>query len=272
MFPRPGSSDAAPLETCGLERRAVCPHTPQLRLNIRPVLPWRVLALSRRSFLVLLLVATLAMNGCTTSVPPHTEAEAIVERAGTTIDILKRRDAEPGPTFRSNLRNARGILIFPDVFKAAVGIGGQGGSGILLVRDSRGRWSYPAFYTLGGGSVGFQLGATSAQLVFILRSEGAVRAVIRDQFALGGDVQWTAGSLGSGYTAATTTSVGADIVGFAVAEGLFAGFALQGGSVGRRNDLNTAYYARKVTPAEIVLENRVFNLHADPLRQALTSE
>lgn len=228
--------------------------------------------MSRRSVLVFLLVATLAMAGCTTSVPPHTEAEAIVERAGTTIDILKRREAEPGPNFRANLKTAQGILIFPDAFKAAVGVGGQGGSGILLVRDARGRWSYPAFYTLGGGSVGFQLGATSAQLVFILRSESAVRAVIRDQFALGGNVQWTAGSLGAGYSAATTTSVGADIVGFAIAEGLFAGFSLQAGSVGRRNDLNTAYYARTVTPSEIVLENRVFNLHADPLRQALASE
>lgn len=228
--------------------------------------------MSRRSFLLLVFAAALVTASCTTSLPPHTEAEAIVERAGTTIDILKRREAEPGPNFRANLKTAQGILIFPDVFKAAVGIGGQGGSGVLLVRDARGRWSYPAFYTLGGGSVGFQLGATSAQLVFILRSESAVRAVIRDQFSLGGNVQWTAGSLGADYTAATTTSVGADIVGFAIAEGLFAGFSLQAGSVGRRNDLNAAYYARKITPNEVVLEDRVFNLHADPLRQALASE
>jgi lipid-binding SYLF domain-containing protein len=219
--------------------------------------------------LVLLLAVLVVTAGCARSLPPHSEAEVIVEKARITVITLKERETAPAPSFRESLKTAKGILIFPDVFKAAVGVGGQGGSGVLLVRDQSGTWSYPAFFRLSSGSLGPQLGASSTQLVFILRSEGAVRSVISDQFQIGGDMQWTFGSYGSGLVAGTTTHAGADVVGFAVSEGVFGGFSLQAGSVARRVDLNEAYYGRKVTTRQIVLENQAFNLHADPLRQSL---
>jgi lipid-binding SYLF domain-containing protein len=217
-------------------------------------------------------VLALAAAACTKQIPPASEAESVVERARTTVEAFKKRRNQPGPAFRANLRDARGVLIFPDVFKAAAGVGGQGGTGVLLVRNEAGAWSYPAFYTLGGGSLGLQLGASSAQMVFVLRNEDAVRSVIDNQFEAGGDLQWTFGSQGAGYTAATTTNVGADVVGFAIADGVFAGVSAQAGSIARRPDLNHAFYAREVGPRRIVLANEVFNLHADPLRRALAGE
>ena len=72
---------------------------------------------------------------------------------------------------------ARGVLIFPSAFRAAFIVGGQGGSGVLLTRDTGGgRWNGPAFYTLGGASVGFQAGATVSEVVALLMTERASRA------------------------------------------------------------------------------------------------
>jgi lipid-binding SYLF domain-containing protein len=222
------------------------------------------------ALMVVLLVAAVA--GCASQTKPQTEAEAIVDKARATLETFKDRIQPPGGDFRAQLKSAKGVLIFPDVFKVAVGIGGQGGTGVLLVRDRSGNWSYPAFYSLGGGSAGIQLGASSTQLVFILKSERAVKSVVLGEFQIGGDVQWTAGSHGAGYTVATTTNLGADVIGFAIAEGLFAGFSLQAGSIGRRIDLNEAYYRKGAAPEGILYTADYFNVHADPLRRSLAAE
>lgn len=218
------------------------------------------------------LLVVVAVVGCAQRTSPQTEAEVIVDRARSTIETFKQRTASPGESFRRHMKTARGVLIFPDVFKAAVGIGGKGGTGVLLVRDAAGNWSYPAFYSLGGGSVGIQLGASSSQFVFFLNSERAVRSTVMGEFQIGGDAQWTFGSFGAGYVVGTTTNLGADIVGYAISDGIFAGFALQTGSIGRRIDLNEAYYRRGAAPEGILFTADYFNVHADPLRQALAAE
>jgi|APTNR8051073442_1049403.scaffolds.fasta_scaffold01241_15 lipid-binding SYLF domain-containing protein len=219
-----------------------------------------------------LLIVVMAVTACAQNRPPLNEAEALVERSRVTVEEFKERLKPPGQTLRANLKTARGVLIFPDVFKAAVGIGGQGGKGVLLARNEAGEWSYPAFYNMGGGSIGLQLGASSARFIFVLRSEEAVKSVINNQFQVGGDAQWTLGNLGSGYVAATTTNVGADVVGFMIAEGVFAGAAIQSGAIVRRNDLNQAYYTPDATPQGIVIDRAFWNVQADPLRKALVVE
>ena len=93
---------------------------------------------------------------------------------------------------------------------------------------------------------------------------------IEEAGKLGGDVQVTIGDLGAGLEASTTTNLGADIVGFAHAQGVFMGFSLEGAVIGRRSDLNSAYYGvGKATPEEIIKQRKHWNTQADPLRQAL---
>ncbi len=226
----------------------------------------------RRTFSVIAAILIIVgVAACAQTTSPQTEAEVIIDRARGTIESFKQRTTSPGDSFRASLKTARGVLIFPDVFKAAVGIGGQGGTGVLLVRDHSGNWSYPAFYSLGGGSAGIQLGASSGQFVFFLNSDRAVKSTVMGEFQIGGDVQWTFGSFGAGYVAGTTTNLGADVVGYAISDGIFAGFALQAGSIGRRIDLNEAYYRRGAAPEGILYTTDYFNVHADPLRQTLAA-
>jgi SH3 domain-containing YSC84-like protein 1 len=211
----------------------------------------------------------LVLTACVQSIPDRTEAESLVARARWTIESFERDPNDPAPLFRSELKNARGVLVFPSLFKGALVFGGEGGNGVLLARNEAGEWSYPAFYTMGSGSFGFQAGAQSSEVVLILRNQKAVEAVVYNQGKFGGDIQVTFGTLGAGVQGATTTNLGADIVGVARSVGLYAGFSLEGAMLVRRNDLAGAYYEPGATPAQIVFERRYSNPDADPLRRAL---
>lgn len=217
-------------------------------------------------------VAVFVAAGCALNADKQTEAEALVAKARWTVESFKRREEQSTELFKANLEKAKGVVIFPNVTKGAFFVGAEGGSGVLLMRNDDGSWGYPAFYTLGGGSLGLQLGGQSSEVVLVLRSKKAVNAVIAHQGKLGGDVQVTIGDLGTGLEASTTTNLGADIVGFAHAQGVYMGFSLEGAVIGRRSDLNAAYYGvERATPEEIVKQHKHWNLQADPLRQALLS-
>ncbi len=218
----------------------------------------------------LVLVAALALSACASGKPLRNEAESLVSKAHWTVENFKTNKLQPDQVFVNALKDAHGIVVFPAAFKGAFIVGAEGGNGVLLSRNSSGEWSYPAFYTMGSGSFGLQVGAQASEIILVLRSPGAVRSVIDHQGKLGGDIQFTIGMMGAGLQGDTTTNMGADIIGFAHGEGLFAGFSLEGAVLGRRNDLNEAYYGEpNATPKTIAIENRFVNAQADPLRASL---
>ena len=105
---------------------------------------------------------------------PHlwalTTPEALVERARITLDNLT---SDPNFSWlRDYLRYARGVLIVPQFLKGGFIIGASGGSGVFLAREPQtGRWSEPVFFTLGGASVGLQLGGSAAEVILMVRIE-----------------------------------------------------------------------------------------------------
>ena len=219
--------------------------------------------------LVLLVLVALGFSACAKNVPLRSEAETLVDQARWTVEMFKERNEEPDRAFREALKDAHGIVVFPGVVKGAFIFGAEGGNGVLLARDTTGKWGYPAFYTMGAGSFGLQIGAEASEIVLVLRTLEALQAVVKHQGKLGGDIQMTMGQVGAGLEAATTTNVGADIVGFTHGAGLYLGVSLEGAVIARRNDLNEAYYGQGATPQTIVFESRFANLQADPLRLSL---
>lgn len=219
------------------------------------------------AFVFVFVLAGLA--GCSRTWDARTEAGSLVDASRWAVERLKNQDDDMAEMFRANLRTARGIAIFPAVTKGAFIVGAQGGSGVVLVRGADGSWSWPAFYNLAAGSFGLQAGFQSAEVVLLLRSQRAVNAVIRNQGKFGGDLTFAVGEMGGGIGAATTTALGADILGYSNVSGLFAGMSLEGAGIIRRNDLNKAFYGRAVTPEAILLRREVTNSQADILRQAL---
>ena len=166
------------------------------------------------------------------------------------------------------VKQSRALLIFPQLVKGAFIIGGEGGSGVLVARGS-GDWSYPAFYTLASGSLGFQIGGQVAEMVLTIMSAKALAAVIDNQFKIGGNIDVAAGPIGKGLAASTTTNLNADAYSFAKTQGLYAGVSLEGAGILERDAWNQEYYGSGATPDGIVVGGRSTNKNADMLRNAL---
>ncbi len=195
------------------------------------------------------------------------EPEALVEEARITVQkILHDPEMAELPGY---LAKARAVIIMPMMIKAGFVLGGEGGTGVLLVKGSDGSWSPPAFYTMAAASIGLQLGGQVSEAIFTVMNDKAVIALMDHKVKLGGDVSLAVGPIGKGLEASTTTHFNRDVYAFSKPIGLFGGPSLEGAALFSRDQLNSAYYAAGATPQQIVLERKYFNVQADPLRQAL---
>ena len=198
--------------------------------------------------------------------PAHYE-QGLVDKSAAVVRAMRA-----DPAFRQidvYLKNARGVLVLPSVIKAGLIYGGQGGNGVLLARDADGSWSSPAFYTLGGGSIGLQIGVQETAIVLVFMNDKAFKSAIDTGMTLGADATVAAGTEGLTGEVATTHAF-KDVYYFADVGGLFAGVSLEGGVIHTRDGLNTAYYGRALTPREIVLERKADAPAAQPLKNALS--
>jgi len=168
--------------------------------------------------------------------------------------------------FNKNLKDAKGLLIVPDLLRAGFILGGSGGSGVLVARDEKtGDWSQPAFYTLGSVTFGLQIGGESAEVIMLIRTQKALDALFTTEFKLGGAASVAAGPVGTGATSAVT----ADIVSFSKSKGLFAGLNLEGSVVKVSDDSNKAYYSMPASPTDIIVKKTVSNPGSANLRAEL---
>ncbi len=195
----------------------------------------------------------------------QTEQQTLVDRA--TLTVQEMFSDQVNPEGRRILKNAKGIMICPRVFKAGFILGGQAGSCVLVGRQ--GEWSNPAFYGFGSGSIGFQIGVQDAQIAFIVLTDKGLTALMDSQFKVGADASVAVATYGAGVSGATTAALRADIVAFAQARGLFAGIALDGSLISQRTEWNQAYYGQYLSPQQIVLNRQGNNPGADPLREVL---
>ncbi len=173
--------------------------------------------------------------------------------------------------FQEHIRDAKGVLIFPQVIKGGFIWGGSGGTGVFLARDPRtGNWSDPAFYTIGSVTFGLQIGGEAAQVVMLAMTQRAVESLLKSSVKLGGDVSVALGPVGAGAKAgADIPSVTGDFISFAKSKGLYAGLNLEGAVVGVRDSLNRGYYGKDVRPTDIIVAHSVSNRGADELRAIL---
>lgn len=186
------------------------------------------------------------------------------------LDAAKRVIESPDfPDARNQLKKARAVLILPAYAQAAFLIGGAGGRGVLLGRNGPGDWSYPAFYNMGSGSIGLQVGGRVQEIVLIVLTDKGLNALLDSKFKFGAEMGVTVVSAGGGLAGATTANVGADIVAYSKADGLFVGGALEGSLLEPDNDWNALYYGQGARGRAIVLERRYSNPGANELRQYL---
>jgi lipid-binding SYLF domain-containing protein len=219
----------------------------------------------RRNFT--LAAATLATAFATVSSPARADdaadAKGLVAGAQTTINAFT--SSKDFPTLGPALGKAKAVLIFPEILKAGFILGGSGGSGVLLVNDGKGGWSEPAFYTMGSASIGFQAGASAAEVVMIVNSQKALDSLYSNKVKLGGDASVAAGPKGVG----TGASLTADFVVYSTVKGAYAGMSVDGSVLDVRESLNKAYYGKPATPVDILVKNAASNPDSAGLRAAL---
>ena len=150
---------------------------------------------------------------------------------------------------------ARAIVVVPDTIKAGLVLGGRRGRGLMSVKNPDGTRSNPSFVTLTGGSIGFQAGVQSSDVVLMFRSERGLESIVNGKFTLGADAGVAAGPVGRNAAAAPDGQLKAEIWSWSRARGLFAGVALDGSVLSIDDDANEAVYGRDTTP-RMIFEGR----------------
>src|ERR1700733_2172772 len=159
--------------------------------------------------LILVFAAFFALASCRGSGELTSEPEQLVEKSRETFQSMMSDKQYPSLVDLST--RAKAVIIVPNLIRAAFFFGGRGGNGVMLVRDPSGKWSQPAFYTLGGISWGLQFGGQSSELIIMVMSDKGLNAIMDHEVTLGGDAGLAIGEIGEGANASTGLDTNADM-------------------------------------------------------------
>lgn len=150
------------------------------------------------------------------------------------------------------------VGIVPSELKAAFVVGGTYGRGVLVCRrHGNGAWGAPSLFTLGGGSFGFQIGAKSTDVVFLVMNKRGVEKLLQDKVKLGADASVAAGPVGRTAAGETDAELHAEILSYSRSRGAFAGVSLSGAVLKQDTDDNRDLYGRHVDPKDILIKGTV---------------
>jgi len=195
--------------------------------------------------IIFILAATL-ITGCAT-VSPYNAMQADVDQA---VAIIERFEDIPESAIPpAVMRAARGLAILT-VTKAGFIGSVRGGTGVVVQRTGNG-WSGPSAIGTGGIGVGFQAGAEVSEFIIVLNTPAAVDAFAKQgNVTLGGNLSVAAGPVGR--SAEASVGLQAAVYSYSRTQGLFAGVSLEGTGIGTRDEVNEAYYGRRVNAEEIL--------------------
>jgi lipid-binding SYLF domain-containing protein len=201
------------------------------------------------AFLGLSLVAPLRADD-----PEEKGARRLAACHEVLVDVLGMPESIP----RDLLDKAECVIVIPSVKKAALGLGARWGKGAASCRrkDDKGGWSAPLMMSVGGGSIGFQIGGQAADYVLLVMNPRGMESLLKSQFTLGADANVAAGPKGRTATAATDAQMRAEILTYSRSRGIFAGVSIEGSVIKRDEDTNEEIYGERVKPRRVLLENR----------------
>lgn len=178
-------------------------------------------------------------------------------RVGDAADVLDQLLRIPEKTIPpALLSRAYAVAVIPDVVKVGFGIGARRGKGIVVVRQDDDSWSNPAFVTLTGGSIGWQIGAQSTDIILVFKTRKGVTDISDGKLTLGADASIAAGPVGRHTEVATDIRFEAEVMSYSRSRGLFAGVALEGAGVTMDRKANAAFYGdASMTPDKIFVSS-----------------
>jgi len=184
-----------------------------------------------------------------------TDAAAVLEASTSAPDKGIPKDL---------LQKAECVGVFPGLKKGAFIVGGEFGRGVFTCREKDGTMGAPAFFTMGGPSIGWQFGGQEADIVLLIMNDSGMKHLLEDKFTLGGQAAAVAGPVGRTAKAATDLQMHAQILSWSRSRGAFLGASLDGIVVKQDHDTTQAFYDRKVPAEDILVKHEV----ATPARAA----
>jgi len=184
---------------------------------------------------------------------PAAAASTEEKRVSDATDVLDQLLRIPEKSIPpSLLARAYAVAVFPNVIKAGFIFGARRGKGIIVVRQDDDTWSNPAFVTLTGGSVGWQAGVESTDVILVFKTRKGVTNIANGKLTLGAEASVSAGPVGRSAAIATDIQFKAEVMSYSRSRGLFAGVAFDGSGVTMDRKANTAFYdSSDMSPDEI---------------------
>ena len=179
------------------------------------------------------------------------------KRVADATDILDQLSRIPEKSIPPNLLSrAYAVAVVPNVVRAAFGLGARRGKGIIVVRQDDNSWSNPAFITLTGGSVGWQIGAESTDVILVFKTRKGVDGLANGKLTLGANASVAAGPVGRHTSVATDIEFKAEVYSYSRSRGLFAGIALEGAGLTMDRKSNASFYgSTSMTPEKIFVSS-----------------
>ena len=188
------------------------------------------------------------------------DSEKEQERVKDSGEVLKEILNIPDDIPQDLLDKAECVVVLPSVKKAAFGIGGSYGRGVMICRGGphyTGLWGPPALYALEGASIGFQLGGQATDFVLLVMNPKGARSLLSSKVKLGADASAAAGPKGRTAESATDVVMSAEILSYSRNKGLFAGVSLEGSTLRSDGSANENLYGQKLSAKDIILRGRV---------------
>ncbi len=174
---------------------------------------------------------------------PNTKASGRVEAAGTVLDEIQAAPDQRIP--EEVLASADCVAVVPSLLNGGFVFGGRYGKGVASCRTEKG-WSAPAFFVIGGGSFGFQIGGQATDVVMLIMNKNGMNNLLSSKFKLGADASAAAGPVGRHASADTDGKMRAEVLTYSRSRGLFAGLELSGAVIKQDKDSTREFYGRMV--------------------------
>ena len=197
----------------------------------------------RKTLPVLLTLIGLSILGYAKKEGDRSKLQDRLQKAGT---ILNQITSAPDKGVPQEILAHAECVGVPSMMKAAFGIGGEYGQGVVTCRTNRG-WSAPAFYRLGGGTFGLQIGGEAVDVVMLFMNQHGVQSLLAHKVKLGIDASASAGPVGRTAAADTNIALHSEILTYSRSRGIFAGVSLKGSWIDQNAGDTRTFYGRDIS-------------------------
>src|SRR5436309_205511 len=191
--------------------------------------------------LVILTLSFCLLINVLSAADADTKASKRIESAATVLDEIQAAPDQGIP--EEVLGSAECVAVIPTLLKGGFIFGGRYGKGVASCRTPKG-WSAPAFFTIGGGSFGLQIGGEAVDLVMLIMNKDGMKNLLSSNFKLGADASAAAGPVGRHASADTDWKMRAQVLTYSRARGAFAGLELSGAVIKQDKDSTRDFYGR----------------------------